>query len=91
MRFLRFDMQSTRLCRLQTDKFALISAAWSKFIENCIVCYKVGENITVDKQVFPTKVCFRFIQYMANKPDKFDIKFWPAVAVEFKYIPNALP
>ena len=27
---------------------------------------------------------------MANKLDKFGIKFWLAVDVEFKYIPNAV-
>ena len=32
-----------------------------------------------------------FIQYMTNKSDKFDIKFWLAADVEFKYIPNAIP
>ena len=63
MRFFRFDKQSTRLSRLQTDKFALISAVWDKFIENCIVRYKPGENITVDEQLFPTKACCRFTPY----------------------------
>ena len=82
--------QSTRLSLLQTDKFALISVVWDKFIENCIVCYKPGENITVDKQLFPTKPCCTFTQYMANKTDKFGIKFWLAVDVEYKYIPNAI-
>ena len=91
MRFLRFDMPSTRLSRLQTDKFALISAVWDKFIENCIACHKPRKNIAVDEQLFPTKACCRFIQYMANKPDKFGIKFWLAVYVEFKYIPNIIP
>ena len=90
MRFFRFDMRSTRLFRLQTDKFDLISAVWDKYIKNCIVCYKPGENITVDEQLFPTKACCRFIQYMANKLDKFAIQFWLAVDVEFKYIPNAI-
>ena len=52
MRFGRFDMRSTRLSRLQTDKFGLISAIWDKFLENCIVFYKPGENITVDEQLF---------------------------------------
>ena len=28
---------------------------------------------------------------MANKPDKFGIKFWSAFDVEFKYIPKAIP
>ena len=61
-RFLRFDMRSTRVSRLQTDKFALISTVWDKFIENCTVCHKPEENITVDEQLFPTKGCYRFIQ-----------------------------
>ena len=91
MRFLRFDLRSTRLSRLQTNKFALISAVWDKFVENCIVCYKPGENITVDEQLFPTKARCRFTQYMANKPDKFGIKFWIAVDLESKYILNAIP
>ena len=79
-------MRSTRLSRSQTDKFALISAIWDKFIENCIFCYKPGENITMDE----LKPAANFMQYMANKPDQFGIKFWPAVEVEFKYIPNAV-
>ena len=91
MRFLRFDMRSTRLSRLQTDKFALISAACNKFIKNCIVCYKPGENITMDEQLFPTKARCRFTQYMANKPDKFGIKFWLAFDVKSKYMLNAIP
>ena len=91
MRFLRFDLRSTRLSRLQTNKFALISAVWDKFVENCIVCYKPGENITVDEQLFPTTARCRFTQYMANKPDKFCIKFWIAVDLESKYILNAIP
>ena len=28
-------------------------------------------NITVDEQLLPCKTCCKFIQYMANKPDKF--------------------
>ena len=91
MRFLRFDLRSTRLSRLQTNKFALISSVWDKFVENCIDCYKPGENITVDEHLFPTKARCRFTQYMANKPDKFGIKFWRAVNLESKYILNAIP
>ena len=76
---------------LRTDKFALISVVWDKFVNNCIVCYKLGENTTVDKQLFPTKVRCRFTQYMANKPDKFGIKLWLAVDMESKYLLNAIP
>ena len=91
MRFLRFDLRNTRLSRLQTNKFALISAIWDKFVENSIVCYKPGENSRVDEQLFPTKVHSRFTQFMANKQDKFGIKFWIPVDLESKYILNAIP
>ena len=41
--------------RLQTDKFALISEIWNRFISNSQTCYKPYENISIDEQLFPTK------------------------------------
>ena len=76
---------------LQRDNFALISVVWDKYVNNCIACYKPGENTTVDKQLFPTKVHCRFTQYTPNKPNKFSIKFWVAVDVDTKYILSAIP
>lgn len=74
--------------RLKTDKFALISKIWDKFIENSQACYKPGANLTIDEQLFPTKARCRFTQYMPNKPDKFGIKFWLASEVRSKYLVN---
>ncbi|XP_042911628.1 piggyBac transposable element-derived protein 4-like [Parasteatoda tepidariorum] len=91
MRFLRFDIKSTRSDRLQTDKFALVSDVWNRFIENCKTNYTPGPNLTVDEQLFPTKARCRFIQYMPNKPDKFGIKFWLAADVDSKYLINGFP
>lgn len=91
MKYLRFDKKSTRKLRLPNDKFALISEVWTTFIENCQLCYKAGENIAIDEQLFPTKTRCRFLQYMPNKPDKFGIKFWLAVDVKTKYLLNGLP
>ena len=91
MCFLRFDLLSTRSARLQTDKFALISNIWNKFVDNNMSCYKPGENITIDDQLFPTKSRCRFTQYMPNKPDQFGIKFWLAVDVESKCTLNDIP
>lgn len=48
-------------------------------------------NISIDEQLFPTKVRCRFTQYMPNKPDKFGIKFWLASDVESKYVVNGFP
>ena len=91
LRFIRFDKKDQRSKRLQTDKFALISEVWRKFISNSQACYKPHENISIDEQLFPTKTRCRFTQYMPNKPHKFGIKFWLAVDVESKYIVNGFP
>lgn len=91
MRFLRFDLKSTRSHRLETDKFALVSEVWNRFISNCNINYTPGPNITIDEQLFPTKTRCRFTQYMPNKPDKFGIKFWMAVDADAKYLINSFP
>ena len=82
MRFLRCDLRSTRSAHLQTDKFALILEIWNGFVENSISCYKPGEYMTIDEQLFLIKSRCRFTQYMPNTPDKFGMKFWLAVDVE---------
>ena len=91
MRFLRFDYKQTRSHRLATNKLALISIIWNTFVKNCLKHYRPGTNITVDKQIFPTKAQCIFTQYMPNKPDKFGIKFWMAADVKTKYMLNSFP
>jgi len=39
----------------------------------------------------PAKARCRFVQYMANKPDKFGIKFWLAADRKSKYLLNRCP
>ena len=65
LRFLRFDLRSTRSIRLQADKFALVSDLWNRFVDNCISSHKPGPNITIDEQLFSTKARCRFTQYYA--------------------------
>lgn len=91
LRYIRFNKKDQRSQRLQTDKFALVSAVWDKFIENSKNCFKPGAYITVDEQLFPSKARCRFTQYMPNKPQKFGIKFWLASDVETKYVVNGFP
>ena len=55
------------------------------------VLFAINQEKILDEQLFPTKTHCRFTQYMASKPDKFDIKFWIAVDLESKYILNAIP
>ena len=90
MCFLWFDLHSTKSARWQTDKFALISDIWNRFVDNSISCYQPGKNSMIYEKLFPTNSRCRFIQYMPNKPDRFGMKFWLAVDVESKYIRNAI-
>ena len=90
LRFLRFDVCSTSSVRLQTDKFAIVSDVWNRFVDICIFCYKPWANTTIDKQLFPTKARCRFTQDMPKKPDKFGTKLWLAVDVKTKCILNAI-
>lgn len=91
MRFLRFDIKSTRKERLNTDKFALASELWNPFIENCQKCFIPSQNLTVDEQLFPCKSRCPFTQFLPNKPDKYGIKFFLLVDVETKYLCNGFP
>ena len=91
LKFIRFGVRSSRIQRVQSERFALISTIWNRFIENCISCYRPGANITVDEQLFLIKSRCPFTQYMANKPDKFGIKFWLAVNAESHYLVNGFP
>lgn len=84
-------IKTIRSERLRTDKFVHIAEVWNRFITNCRAAYKPHENITIDKQLFPSKYRRPFLQYMANKPDKFGIKFWVAADTESKYMLNAFP
>ncbi|CAD1477750.1 unnamed protein product, partial [Heterotrigona itama] len=53
----------------KSDKFASIPAVWDKFIRNSQSCYKLGANITIDKQLFPSKARWQIypIKYLPNK------------------------
>jgi hypothetical protein len=73
LQLLRFDIRDQRTENLKTDKFTFISSVWYSFISNSQACFKPGEFITVDEQLFPTKARFKYIQYMPNKPSKFGI------------------
>ncbi|KAK7893686.1 hypothetical protein WMY93_022838 [Mugilogobius chulae] len=81
MRYVRFDRREERMARLSTDKFTLATDVWQWFVANSICCYRPSDNLTVDEQLFPTKARCRFTQFMANKPDKFGIKFWVVAEV----------
>ena len=88
---MQFGKKSTRSQRLQTDKFALFSTVWNRFIENGVACYKPGGFLTVDEQLFPSKARCPFTQFMASTPDKYGQKYWLAVGKDGKYVANGFP
>ena len=88
MKHVRFYLKSERRRNLEKDKFCLASSLWNPFIENCQKEFRPNRIITVDEQLLPCKARCKFIQYMANKMDKFGIKSWMAVDIETKYLFN---
>ena len=91
MEYLQFELLSERRRNLQKDKFYLVSSLWIPFGENCQKAFRPNANITTDEQPLPCKAQCKFIQYMANEPDKFGIKIWMADNVETKYLFNDFP
>ena len=91
MKYIRFDIKCERKSNLTTDKFALISSFWKAFINNSKKAFVASAYVIFDEQLLPCKARCKFVQYMSNKPDKFEIKFFPAVDVEHKYMINDIP
>ena len=91
MKYLRFDLKSERRLILLQEKFCLALSLLNSFIENCHRAYIADTSITIDEQLLPCKACCKFIQHMANKPDRFGWKFWMAVNIEIKFLFNGFP
>ena len=89
--FLRFDMKSDRRRHLVEDRLCLASSMWNCFIENSQKSYVPNVYLTVDEQLLSYKARCQFIQYVANEPDKFGLKFWMVVDNERKYLYNGFP
>ena len=46
---IRFDDKLTHLGLLKVDKLAAVRDIFSAFVENCKLCYSMGQNVTIDK------------------------------------------
>jgi len=69
-------------------RFAFDSQLWTNLIENFQKSTCSSASTTL--QWMSSCCCHagqvvKFIQYIANKPDKFGLKFWLAVGVEKKF------
>ena len=70
-KYLQFYLKLEKKRNLEKNKFCLSLSLWNPFIENCQEAFRPNANITVDEQILRCKARCKFIQYMANKPDKF--------------------
>jgi len=89
--FIRFDCRNTRTERIKKNKFCMMSWELSRFVENCQKSFIPDVSLTADEQLFPTKACCRFTQFMPNKLNKFGIKFWILAELNLKYCLNIKP
>ena len=77
--------------RFTGDKFVYIREQLESFVTNCLFNYTPDWSLTIDEQLFPMKNRCPFIVYMANKPEKFGMKFWMLAEVDSKYVYNIFP
>ena len=66
LKFIRFDDKTTRRRRLQGDRYALFWEFRFRFTHNSKRFFKPNAFLTIDEQLFPTKVRCRFLQFMPN-------------------------
>ncbi|CAH1382905.1 unnamed protein product [Tenebrio molitor] len=71
---LRFDNKENRAQRREIDKLAAIRGMVDKFIENCKNAYTPGQYLTIDEKLEAFRGKCSFLQYMLNKPARYDIK-----------------
>lgn len=86
---LRFDDESTREERKKTDRLALISEFFEKFIKNCRDNYCCSEYVTVDEMLVPFRGRCLFRLYMKSKPAKYGLKIMCLCDAKTHYLYNA--
>ena len=91
IRCLRFDDQTTRRIRMQTDKFAHIRDLWDCVMTNCKNNYKAGQTVTVDEQLLAFRGRCAFRMYIPNKPAKYGIKLFMVCDAKKLYCLYAIP
>lgn len=86
---LRFDEIDTRAARKETDRAALISEIFNKFIENCQKNYSCSEYMTVDEMLCPFRGRCLFRVYMKSKPARYGLKVLCLCDAKTHYLYNA--
>lgn len=85
----RFDDIDTREERKETDKVALISEIFNKFIENCQKYYSYLEYLTVDEMLCPFRGRCLFRVYMKSKSARYGITVLCLCDAKTYYLYNA--
>lgn len=88
--FLIFDTKSFSRNRIKEDKFALNLKVWNHFIEILVSCYKLSQNITINKQLFSSKTHCPFTRFITSKSEKYGRKIWIPPDLESKYVLNEI-
>ncbi|KAK9752223.1 Transposase IS4 [Popillia japonica] len=102
LRFIRFDDKETRTERRRYNKLAAIRASWEKInnnlkrhwekINNNLKRhYLPGENVIVDKQLYPSEEDVHLDNNMPLTPDKYEIKIWWVCDSQTYYPLNGIP
>ena len=89
LRYNRFDDKKPK--KTQQDKLTPLRKLWKSVMGNVKKCFFLHGEVTVDEQLFPCRSRCAFVQYMPQKPSKFDIKFWMLCNVKTSYVLCVIP
>ena len=88
---IRFDDINTREERKSNKKegkVAPILEIFNLFIENCMMNFSPGENVTIDESIVAFNGKCSFKVYMPSKPDRHGIKIWSLCDSKTSYLFN---
>ncbi|XP_056643942.1 piggyBac transposable element-derived protein 4-like [Diorhabda sublineata] len=84
-----FDDLSTREQRKSTDKLALISEMFDKFIQNCSNNYTCSEYLCIDEMLVKFRGRCSFRMFIKSKPGKYGLKVQCMCDAKTHYLYNA--
>ncbi|XP_056639357.1 uncharacterized protein LOC130446872 [Diorhabda sublineata] len=84
-----FDDLSTREQRKSTDKLALISEMFDKFIQNCSNNYTCSEYLCIDEMLVKFRGRCSFRMFIKSKPGKYVLKVQCMCDAKTHYLYNA--
>ena len=82
---LSFDYESTRAERWKKDRLTAIREFFEKFNNQCMLVLAPGDNLSLDKTLYPMRTQISLKQFNPRKPAKYGLLFKSVNALRYPY------